>query len=201
MGKVIGIDLGTTNSCVAIMEGGTADVMEALHLLTHLEPEPGFNTKRDDETLETFFHRLEVDYLAYIERLADHPIARAVKWADLNDNIGDGLIWPASLGFVHVHELLTETINGTEHFMISPALRDEFIPHRERVFESYLREACQSCQLPLTRSSRNFSAPEMSPISMPSDRGVTLGAWVEELDAELKASWPNDTIGGPTPTH
>ena len=28
MGKVIGIDLGTTNSCVAIMEGGNAKVIE-----------------------------------------------------------------------------------------------------------------------------------------------------------------------------
>ena len=28
MGKIIGIDLGTTNSCVAIMEGGQAKVIE-----------------------------------------------------------------------------------------------------------------------------------------------------------------------------
>ena len=28
MGKVIGIDLGTTNSCVAIMEGSSARVIE-----------------------------------------------------------------------------------------------------------------------------------------------------------------------------
>ena len=28
MGKIIGIDLGTTNSCVSVMDGGTAKVIE-----------------------------------------------------------------------------------------------------------------------------------------------------------------------------
>jgi molecular chaperone DnaK len=29
MGKIIGIDLGTTNSCVAVMEGGQPKVMRS----------------------------------------------------------------------------------------------------------------------------------------------------------------------------
>ncbi|NDH30513.1 MAG: hypothetical protein EBX72_08545, partial [Betaproteobacteria bacterium] len=28
MAKIIGIDLGTTNSCLSVMEGGTAKVIE-----------------------------------------------------------------------------------------------------------------------------------------------------------------------------
>jgi molecular chaperone DnaK len=28
MGKIIGIDLGTTNSCVSVMDGGEAKVLE-----------------------------------------------------------------------------------------------------------------------------------------------------------------------------
>ncbi len=71
-------------------EGCPETVMDALRLLTHIDPSPDFKTKRDDETLDTFFQRLEDDYLAYVTRLANHPIARQVKWADLEDNIGDG---------------------------------------------------------------------------------------------------------------
>ncbi len=119
-----------------------------------------------------------------------------------NDNIGNGLVWPASLNFVHVHEQLTETLNGTEHFRISPALNDEFLPHRERVFEAYLGKDCVPCQLPLTGPGwAGAGTPAMSPIPLPEDSRVTLGSWVDLLDAELKSGWPDDTLGGPAPTH
>ena len=54
-------------------EGFPAPVLEAVALLTHAGATPG----------------AEDEYLAYVRRLAAHPIARAVKRADLHDNLDE----------------------------------------------------------------------------------------------------------------
>jgi hypothetical protein len=55
-----------------------------------------------------------------------------------NVAVGGGLIWPSSLGFTHVTERETETIDGQLGFRISPALVAVFLPHRQQILENYL---------------------------------------------------------------
>jgi hypothetical protein len=55
-----------------------------------------------------------------------------------NQPIGGGLTWPASLGFTHVSEQQTELGPDGERFVISPALRNVFLPQRRAVLESFL---------------------------------------------------------------
>ena len=64
-------------------------VIEALRLVTHEKPrrEPG-------ESVESHIERVNVDYQDYVREMAGNPIARAVKLADLKDNIGDGAPYP-----------------------------------------------------------------------------------------------------------
>ena len=55
-----------------------------------------------------------------------------------NVALGGGLIWPASLGFTHVTERLTEVVGGETRFVISDTLINQLLPARQAIFEDYL---------------------------------------------------------------
>lgn len=57
-----------------------------------------------------------------------------------NRELGDGLFWPPSLGFVHVSEVDPETVDGVERYRISALLTSSFLPLRARVMFDYLKE-------------------------------------------------------------
>jgi hypothetical protein len=116
-------------------------------------------------------------------------------------DLGGGIAWPRSLGFVHVSENQTNMINGSEHFAISPALEDVFIPRREAVFERYLDEvACDDCPALLSSS-----APPLPPVisldaSGQADVQLSPDA-LRTLDNKLKAGRSADTLGGSRTVH
>jgi len=114
-----------------------------------------------------------------------------------------GMTWPRSLGFVHVSERFTDTIGGSEHFRISPALEDVFIPHRESVFERYLEKvACSDCSSLSLDSEDGLFTPALEPV--PVEGGAEaddIAQEVRRLDAELKQGAGKETLGGPRPVH
>jgi hypothetical protein len=55
-----------------------------------------------------------------------------------NAPLGGGLIWPASQGFTHVTERVTEVVGGETRFTISDALVNHFLPARKAIFEDFL---------------------------------------------------------------
>ena len=114
-----------------------------------------------------------------------------------NNQLGGRIVWPASLGFVHVSEQQTQSIDGDEHFLISPALENVFIPHREAAFERYLDglpcSECQSIALeadaPLASIVVPLASDDRSTLDRVSDQ-------VRALDAERKAGLSDETLGG-----
>ena len=48
--------------------------------------------------------------------------------------LGGGLNWPASLGFTHVTERQTEVVGGETRYVLSDALRLQFLPARKAIF-------------------------------------------------------------------
>jgi len=55
-----------------------------------------------------------------------------------NADLGGGITWPPSLGFTHIDERTTELIDGSTSYVLSPALNDVFLPHRQDLLERYL---------------------------------------------------------------
>jgi hypothetical protein len=57
-----------------------------------------------------------------------------------DQDLGDGLVWPPSLGFAHVTEVKPETIDNVERYRISALLTSSFLPLRSRVMFDFLKE-------------------------------------------------------------
>jgi len=57
-----------------------------------------------------------------------------------NAVLGGGLTWPASLGFTHVTERVTEVVSGETRFVLSDALLNQFLPARKAIFEDFLND-------------------------------------------------------------
>jgi hypothetical protein len=57
-----------------------------------------------------------------------------------NEDLGGGLVWPPSLGFVHVSEEQPETVAGLVRYRISPLLTSSFLPTRAKIMVDYLND-------------------------------------------------------------
>ena len=78
---------------------------------------------------------------------ADHIVARAqaLSCAGCHQRnngmrLGGGLVWPPSLGFTHVTERETETVDGVTRFLISEALTTTFLPKRKQVLDDFMND-------------------------------------------------------------
>lgn len=53
-------------------------------------------------------------------------------------DLGGGLFWPADLGFVHISERVTEVVDGETRYDLSEALKEHFLPAREKIMEDFM---------------------------------------------------------------
>jgi hypothetical protein len=53
-------------------------------------------------------------------------------------DLGGGITWPPSLGFTHITERETEVVSGSTRYLLSPALNDAFLPHRQMLLQKYI---------------------------------------------------------------
>ena len=119
-----------------------------------------------------------------------------------HNDLGGGITWKPSLGFVHVSENQTEFIDGSERFLISPALEEVFLPEREKVFERYLkRVACTDCSASLQS---RLGGPEAHKIDVDADGATETELSPESLralDRELKAGISEERLGKSRTVH
>lgn len=166
----------------------------------HLEEDPRFQ-RALTERLRFLGIRLDPEHLARRSLALSCAGCHQLSNGAPNNDLG-GLTWRPSLGFVHVSEQQTDVIDGNEHFRISPALEEVFLPHRAEIFERYLdKVSCSDCRSIVLESDASGG---MLPIPVEVEAGFTLDDVTEKvraLDAELKAGDSGDTIGGKRRVH
>jgi hypothetical protein len=57
-----------------------------------------------------------------------------------NAVLGGGLVWPPSLGFVHVSERETEVVGGETRFKLSDALNNALLPARKQIVDDFMND-------------------------------------------------------------
>jgi hypothetical protein len=94
-----------------------------------------------------------------------------------NSDLGGGLTWAPSLGFVQVSEELTEDGEFGPRFLVSDQITQIFLPHRKKVLEDFLKTAaCSNCdQLKIKLFGTKIVDPKKFAPPGPNAPGLTLG--------------------------
>lgn len=119
------------------------------------------------------------------------------------NQLGDRLEWPPSLGFTHVDEGPPVSVGGIPHFEISRALEEVFLPHREKVFERYLAKLpCVACSSPALLADSGDDSSITVPLA---PDGLTPALISSEevfrIDAERRQGAKTETLGGSRSVH
>ena len=123
-----------------------ANGTDETNYLTNLTGEPSTLRTALQTSLTNIGSSLTPDHIASrVQALSCAGCHRISNGADL----GGGITWPASLGFTHVTERVTEVADGATRYALSDALTSTFLPHRKDVFERYLSQSLILRLLPL----------------------------------------------------
>ncbi len=135
--SVGGIGLTVLDSFNSGQSGSSGPSVGELDYITQLGPAPSALRSALEAELATQGSLITVDQL--LERARTQTCAGCHR-RSRNADLGQGLVWPADLGFVHVSERITETVGSEVRFEISDALKDEFLPARKVIMEDFLND-------------------------------------------------------------